>query len=451
MKKTFPLVTSVLLLASCQTYERIEFSPEPILAQLEDQRKVDLPESFSFIQAAELMDKNNLAIKQLRQEYLALQKIADIKTPWPNPTLTAGPAFSSDSGLSDAGSAFPFIGIGFSIPLGPRLRRNDDLNTLKALAALNETVLRHRRYYFELNQSWVEFNLNQQLKQIQDKLSSTLDLTETAAEKLMELGTATRLGLNGIKLRQAELSLKKLDQQIRSGEALAELSDLLLIDQDSLSKTRAIKLKLKSPEYNFTQLKELLLKNNPDLARAEMHFHKVDAQLRLELARQYPDLNVGFDAEEEVGEDTNTFSIPFAIELQLFDRNQQAISARLSERETALTNYRKILNRKISELNKLFRQQSLAAEKVKRLDTLLLPLSRLQLEDAKKSLEIGSINILRYLDLISESQQIELQGIELRKQAWYYLIELEKLVGQPLTSDELNFPTTEILPIEDPS
>ena len=110
MNKTFSLVASTLLLASCQTYEKMEFSPEPILAQLEDQRQVELPESFTFSQASELMDKNNLEIKELRQRYLALQKVADIKTPWPNPSITAGPAFGSDSGLSDAGSAFSFFG-----------------------------------------------------------------------------------------------------------------------------------------------------------------------------------------------------------------------------------------------------------------------------------------------------------------------------------------------------
>ena len=451
MKKTFSLVTSILLMASCQTYKKMALAPEPILAQLEDQRQVDLPETFSFMQAAKLMDENNLELKELRQRYLAQRKVADIKTPWPNPTITAGPAFGSDSGLSDVGSANPFIGIGFSIPLGPRLRRNDDVNTLKALAAFNEIVLSHRQLYFDLNQAWIEFSLNQRLKKAQDKISRTLELTEKTAEQLMELGTATRLGVNGIKIRQAELSLKKLEQQIRSREALADLSDLLVISQDDLSTVQSDELSLFSQKLELSELKKLLLDNNPDLARAEIRFHQEDAQLRLELARQYPDLNVGFNFEEEVGEDSNTFSIPFSIELPLFDRNKQAISSSFTARETALTRYRKVLNNKLSDLSKLFRQQELAAQKVENLEKILLPLSRMQLADAKKSLEIGSINILRYLDLISESQQIELQRMELHKEAWQYLIELEKLIGLPLQQTDTSFPTSTILPIEDPS
>ena len=449
MKKTISLATSLLLMASCQSYKEMELAPDPILQELEAQRAQILSPEFSFTQAAQVMEKNNLQLKQLKSNYKNLQKVADLKTPWPNPEITAGPAFSSDSGISNTGSAYPFIGIGFSIPLGPRLRRNDDLNRLRALESFNEQVLAHRQLYFKLKQAWVDFALNQSLKKSQEEISRTLELTAKTAKQLLEVGTATRLGVNGIKIRQAELRLKKIDQLIRSREALAQLSELLVVDAEQFSKLQVAELVPADHAFSLKELKQKLIKNNPNLARTEMSFHKADAQLRLELARQYPDLKVGFDFEEEVNDDTNTLSFPFSIELPLFDRNQQAIQASLGQRESALSSYRQELNQKLSQLSMLNRQHELAKQKLEHVQQVLLPLSRMQLKDARQSLEIGSINILRYLDLLTDSLQVELQARELHRESWHYFTQLQKLIGLPLqSSDSSSFPSSSTLSIE---
>ncbi|MDD7984351.1 TolC family protein [Lentisphaera marina] len=435
MNKSTYLGLSTLLLASCQSYKKLELTPDSALSQLEQQRTQDLPDSFSFHDAVKLMDKNNLELQQIRKEYETLQQVADIGTPWPNPVITAGPAFGSESGLSDTGSAYPFVGIGFSIPLGPRLRRNDDLNRLKALKAYNEQVLTHRQLFFDLKQAWVNFSLDSKFQLIQEKMTKSLELTTRTAEQLQELGSSTRLGVNGIKLRQADLQLQKLEQGISSSESVESLSRLLVVDEEQVLKLNVADLAEATHRFSLVELKGILLTNNPDLARTEMDFQLKDAELRLELAKQYPDLEFGFDAEEEVGETTNTFSFPFSLELPLFDRNQQAIKASTGARDTALTEYNKQLNNQLTRLAKLFKQHSLAQQKVKFLESKVLPLSRSQIKDARTSLKIGAIDVLRYLDILNESLQVELQHSELKRQAWRYFLELQSLVGQPLNEE----------------
>ena len=96
MKKTLLVGAAFASFISCQTYEPVELKPQEILNEIETQRSQELDlDEFTFAEAAKTMDENILRLQQIRQKYQGLQKVADIKTPWPNPSLTAGPAKGS--------------------------------------------------------------------------------------------------------------------------------------------------------------------------------------------------------------------------------------------------------------------------------------------------------------------------------------------------------------------
>jgi outer membrane protein TolC len=436
MKKTILVGAAFASFISCQTYEPVELNPKEILNEIEAQRSQELDlDEFTFAQAAKTMDENNLRLQQIRQKYQGLQKVADIKTPWPNPSLTAGPAKGSRLEDTSASSTQGFVGIAFNIPLGPRLRRNDELNELAALAAYNEQVLSHRELYFNLREAYISFSLSQKAIRLQKKIESTLKTTAQATKKLFDLGSTSKLSLTEVQLQQGELTLAQFDQVSQSKQSLAELSSLLVIDEDQLNKVKLKKIDLPREQVELNLLKTSFILNNPELARAEMDFHIADANLRLELAKQYPDLNVGFDAEQEVGERKRTYSVPLSIDLPIFDRNQQSIAISESERKEALLAYKDLLNDKLTELKKLYQQQAFAKRKLKVINEALMPLSKANLNDAKKALELGTIDALRYMDMIKDHQELQFQQVQLEIEAWQSTIKVEKLCGVPLDQE----------------
>jgi outer membrane protein, heavy metal efflux system len=425
-------ILSMLILVSCQSYKPLPLESKKILEEVNNSRQYDVNENFDFEQAATLMSQRNHRLKVLQQKYEKFQKIAAIKTPLANPELEVGPAFGSNLEDTTASSTQPFIGIGFSIPLGPRLARNDDLNKAKELQAYNALVIEHRKLYFELRAAYIDYMLSQQKLKALEKVELTMQLTRKVTQKLIEIGTSTKLGFSQVNLQLAEVKMTKLAIETEMKTALGKLSRLISVEMGSLEKIILKQIKLPMTHFNLQNLQKNLLNNNTSLAAIEMEFHIADQELKLELAKQYPDLKFGLTSEDDVGEDQRTISVPFSIELPLFDQNRQGISAAFSERKLKLIEYKNELSNQLSFLEEEVAKYSYSRQKTTMIKNDILPLSQENINDAEQALKLGSIGTLRYLDLLIQHQRYQLATIDSQKQQWEKILNLEKISGRPI-------------------
>ena len=417
------------------------FEPKEILSELKESRKLSSSgKTFKFSDAEKLMSERNRILKHLKLEYEKLQKISEIKTPLPNPTLEVGPAFGSRLGETSASSTQPFVGLGFSIPLGPRLARNDDLNKAKAFQAYNNIVIEHRQLYFELREAYVNYQLSKQMLEVIGKLQNTLQVSKKTTEKLIEIGSATKLGLSQVKLQIKELKIQEFEYKSILEESIAKLALLVDAEPATFKELKVQSIELEEIRLPFEKVSSISVDNNLELAKEEMLFHLSDYELKLELAKQYPDLNIGISSEDEVGEKMRTISIPFSIELPVFDRNQQAISEAFSNRQISLESYKTVLAQTLTVLEQSFKQYQNSRSKNNLMEKELLPLSQETVLDAEKSLKFGSIDVLRYLDLVTQNQRYQLEAISLQKDLWEKVIALEKTAGVPLVKFTENDP-----------
>lgn len=431
----------ILLFVSCQSYTPMAFEPKEILSELKESRKLSSSgKTFKFSDAEKLMSERNRILKHLKLEYEKLQKISEIKTPLPNPTLEVGPAFGSRLGETSASSTQPFVGLGFSIPLGPRLARNDDLNKAKAFQAYNNIVIEHRQLYFELREAYVNYQLSKQMLEVIGKLQNTLQVSKKTTEKLIEIGSATKLGLSQVKLQIKELKIQEFEYKSILEESIAKLALLVDAEPATFKELKVQSIELEEIRLPFEKVSSISVDNNLELAKEEMLFHLSDYELKLELAKQYPDLNIGISSEDEVGEKMRTISIPFSIELPVFDRNQQAISEAFSNRQISLESYKTVLAQTLTVLEQSFKQYQNSRSKNNLMEKELLPLSQETVLDAEKSLKFGSIDVLRYLDLVTQNQRYQLEAISLQKDLWEKVIALEKTAGVPLVKFTENDP-----------
>ena len=83
------------------------------------------------------------------------------------------------------------------------------------------------------------------------------------------------------------------------------------------------------------------LRDHPHLQRAEAEYRRAEAQLRLAVSKQYPQLQIGPDFEEDNGQ---SFLGPgVQLSLPIFNRNQGGIAAAEEARDAARDHYRGVL------------------------------------------------------------------------------------------------------------
>jgi outer membrane protein TolC len=157
-----------------------------------------------------------------------------------------------------------------------------------------------------------------------------------------------------------------------------------------------------------------------------------EARLRLEIARQYPDLRLGPSFSQETGERKTVLGLPLGIELPLFDRNQQGITAARQHREEVRAKYEAAANRALAVLDRTYWNLQLAQEKWNLVREVFLPGAEANIRLARKLHEAGALDSLRLLET-ERSQRavlVEVSDAELSvRKAW---VDLEQAVGIPL-------------------
>src|ERR1043165_3778154 len=150
----------------CERYSQRPLAVDSILISVEQERHLadaaasSAPVEFSLGRAVELMKVHSPVLKEVRAEYDSAQALACVKTPLPNPAFEAGPMYGFGPDVSHLHRLQPFGSLGFSIPTGQRLKRQDELNQALAERAHVEIEAKYRELYLELRKSYIALALS---------------------------------------------------------------------------------------------------------------------------------------------------------------------------------------------------------------------------------------------------------------------------------------------------
>lgn len=432
MRITILLLTCSIIFVSCQSYEEIPLDKGQILIDVEEQNKYEAIEhGLSFQDAQRIMSENNPILKELRLEYEKFKELSSIQTPFPNPNLKIGQSLGKSIDEKSANSIQPFIGFGFTIPLGPRLARNDDLKEALMLRSYNNLVLKHRKLYFDLRESFTEFYFESLMLKNQQKILDHLKLNLEVINKLLKSGLATAIDQNSANIQFRKMQIKLYETESNINQIKSELGQLLGKDLqfDQNFKLIAKSQSLKDFDH-LDVLKRKLLESNFELSQLEMDYKVSEVQLKLELAKQYPDLVIGTSAEQEPGESKKVFSLGLSLNLPIFDRNQHKILEKDKERKLILAKYNSALSNSLSRIKLMLTNSKVQKQKLHLLESQIIPLSKATVNKAKRAVEAGNISILRYIDLSKDLFEQELEKIKASKQLNKIRQEIERLIGE---------------------
>ena len=436
-----------LTLVSCVSYREQPLIQKEIFEELSKSQnefiktnKTDL----SFAQAEALMSKNNLEVAELKSLYDQSEALAKISTPLPNPELNAGPEFGSNLGDTSASSTQPFISLAFTIPLNGRLGIEDDLNQIAKEQSNVELILKHRELSLNLRQSYLAAILTQQKIHAQNSKDQWLKKQVKNVEQGLRAGLYSSMDAGRIYSQAIEQESQALTLKEEALEVKFQLSKLLNRDIPELA---ALQLDSEKSLVNFSklpsydELKKMLMANSPELKRLELEYRYAEKALKLEVRKQYPDLKIGTDWAQEVGEEKETFSLGIGFELPIFDRNQRAITRADHKRKILRRRYERISAELLLKLRKSLKVTDLKQKMLKLYRENLLVNSEKNFREAKLAVEAGTIDLQRYWDFQEQLLNIRYSKTIVVENYYRSLCELESLIGQSLATAKPSLPT----------
>jgi outer membrane protein TolC len=441
----------------CQVYEPRPLNPSAIVAEVDRARREPVDEGMAdskdaggmslgqdadtgvtLAQAARWMRDRGPDIREAIAAYRTALARARVPTPWPNPGLEVGPEF----GFGDAVSSrrvVPFGSIGIVVPLGGRVARADDLNAVRAEVARIDGEVRCREAYLTLRRRWVRLVSARTLLLARDGLLEAATRGVTSVRRLVEAGQGTALDVALFDLERGRTEGERITAAAAVGAAEADLGALVGVHEGQFERLHGDALpELADGPADLDALKQLLVAHHGGLARLRVRYEEAEAVLRLEIAKQVPDLRIGPSFAGESGEEKTTLGLALGIELPFFDRNQQAIAEAEARREEVRTQYEAEANRALAQIERARRAVEFARSRSLALRTSVLPSAESSIALARESAQAGAGDALRLLDAQRSHRQvlIDVERAALDElEAW---IDLEEAVGHPL----LAFPSS---------
>jgi outer membrane protein TolC len=176
------------------------------------------------------------------------------------------------------------------------------------------------------------------------------------------------------------------------------------------------------------EVRHQALLSRPDILGALAEYAASQSKLQLEIAKQYPDVQLGPGYEYDQGD--NKWSLGFSATLPLFHRNQGAIAEAQARRAESAARFNALQARVLAEIEIAVADYRAALRKYADVSALLADLGR-QEKAARSMLEVGEISRSDLEALQLELSASALAGLDARLQALRSAGQLEDAIQSP--------------------
>ena len=298
---------------------------------------------------------------QLARARVATARAAEITAgARPNPTAALLPTWVLDSFPGETPWLF---GASVDVPIetaGKRGRRIELARALTAGARLgfSETAWNVRA---RLRQALVEYFCAQRALELFRAEAETQSQLTNFLQKRVEAGETSRFELTVARSQSLDATLALRAAQTRLADARQAVASAVGLPAAALERTTLAWPEFEEPPAHVSTgaLQSAAVLGRADVALALAQYAAAEAALRLEIARQYPDIHVAPGYEFDQGE--HKFSLGPSIALPIWDRNQGPIAEARAKRDEAAANFVSVQTAAIQEMEKAATDYQLAA------------------------------------------------------------------------------------------
>ena len=248
-----------------------------------------------------------------------------------NPTMNVEPGYNVDTSTPSPWILTSLLS--WSINTGGKRGIEKSRDHFRAEVARNQIAAVAWSVRSRVRQSMVALYEAQQLSSILSQEQQLHDENVRRTDQRHAAGLAS-----GFEQTQAHIAAQRSRLALHDAQAQATIARLQLaqaigvgpgaLDNVALSfsELSASPTKAGSPE-----LRTAALMNRADVLTGLASYAESESNLRLEIAKQYPDFNLGLGYAFDQGD--SIWSLPMGISLPLFDRNQRSIAEAMAVRE----------------------------------------------------------------------------------------------------------------------
>jgi cobalt-zinc-cadmium efflux system outer membrane protein len=450
--KSLPFIFGIALLAGCAHFQPQPISPEKTAAQLES-RRLDDAELIKFLEQnlgheLKTWPRTNWNFQELtlvafyfhpslevaRAHWLVAQ--AGLKTAGarPNPSVSFTPGYDSQI----PGNYSPWLlPVTFDLPFETAGKRGKRIAAAEKIAesarwsfvsalwqirsGVRTTLLDYTIAGRRADLLQKQFSAQQQIVKL---LQQRFDAGEISRPEL----TTAQIALNKTQLDLADALSKKSTARSRLAEALG-LSEAALDDEEfsfdfSTGGAEAL---------TSADARGVALRTRADILGALADYAAAEADLRLEIAKQYPDLHFGPGYAWNSGNaGDNQWSLGLTLELPILNQNQGPIAEAKAQRKLSAAKFVELQSQVIGEIDRAVSGFRVAKEQLKTGDELLAA-EQQQQKSAQAQLEAGAADQLDSLNAQLEFDSASLAQLENTTQLQQSLGQLEDALQSPLT------------------
>jgi len=418
-----------LLLLGCQTYTPQPLDPNEILQTIEAERRAAAQENVvSLTRATELMLRHSPRVRDTRAAHVATQAFADVPTPRPNPSVAVFPTFLDAGSLLGSDRFGIDAALGWTILLGGRRQYTDDVNAIRAEAAWIEVAAVEREEYLALRGEFITLASAVLGLEARRDLQATVQASLDYMKRLVEAAHATALDVREFELESYQAEADVLEAEEWVAEARSLLAIRTGVPADVFHATQLPRLPAEVPALE--QIHELMIRDNPELARLRADYAVAEKELRLEVSKQYPGLDIGALFEQEEG--VNKLGIGFGIEIPVFDRNQPGIAAAHARRDRVRTRFGSQVIRGLAEIGAARRRLMVRRRRLEIMQERVGPTAAQTFALARRMLASGAVDALRVLTVLREQKRIRIELLLAELEVFRGWSDLEAACGLPL-------------------
>jgi outer membrane protein TolC len=360
----------------------------------------------------------------------------------PNPTLSVLMGYDSTSPVSEVSPWIPEAALEIPIETagkrGYRIaqaRHLSDAARLSILSTAWDVRSRLRQAYYDYFAARESATLLAAQMDIQTENVRILDAQLAIGEAAPADVTQARLALGSSRLAASDAAREKELARIRLAGALGlPPAALAGIEPAFAGWTKPVL------DIPAVELRRKALLGRADILAALSEYAGTDAALRLEIARQYPDLSLGPNFQMDQSDAKWTLGLAFI--LPLLSRNKGPIAEADARRTESASRFLALQARTIEAIDSAAASCRAAAGKIKTVEDMRQALVK-QEASARARYEIGDISKLEWLGLRIELAASELARLDALVKAQQAAGDLENALQSPLEPIEKALRTPE--------
>ena len=316
--------------------------------------------------------------------------------------------------------------IGFTVPINGRLQKQRELADRQRDEALLDAWAIEQRVANELDQAWVRWSAATRRTALFADTCHNLEQLAALAQVLVEAGSLSRPGARVFTLEHRQQTAKQAmaiaDEQATRLDVLRHIG--LHPDAELPFRNEATV----QPFVPDKAARRIALQTSPRLLGQQLEHATAEANLHLQVRKQWPDLQLWPGWQEEDAQPRAGFGIN--LNLPIFTGNDPAIAQAVAQREWTAAALGASLEQLLQELAIAEVRHAAAAAQAQSFAELIAEANQ-QIEDSRSLAAAGQLDTMLMLDALLRAHNVQMQAIDADLAASLATITINSLLTDP--------------------